>query len=56
MKTSKKEKDFLKLESLLEYYRKLSDEKLITISTSGGGNKPVIQACNIVLKERGIKK
>ena len=53
--SGKKEKDFQKLESLLEEYRKLSDEKLITISTSDGGNKPVIQACNIVLKERGLK-
>jgi hypothetical protein len=55
MKSNKKEKDFQKLEKLLEMYRKFTDEKLITISTSGGGNKPVIQACNIVLKERGLK-
>lgn len=55
MKSNKKDKDFQKLENLLEKYRKLSDERLITISTSGGGNKPVIQACNIVLKERGIR-
>ena len=55
MKNNKKEKDFEKLENLLEKYRKFSDERLITISTSGGGNKPVIQACNIVLKERRLK-
>ena len=56
MKINKKEKDFEKLENLLEKYRKFSDEKyLLTISTSGGGNKPVIQACNIVLKERRLK-
>ena len=55
MKSNKKEKDFQKLEELLKMYRKYSDEKVIMISTSGGGNKPVIQACNIVLKERGLK-
>ena len=54
---SKKENEFKMIADLADYYRKLSDEKLLQISQGYSFHWDIKykKALNIILKERGLK-
>ena len=54
---SKKQNELKKVEELVQYYRKRSDQDLLGLYSiiSRNARKEIKQAYNIVLRERGLK-